>query len=74
METVQEEGLDKLTGLEERITRAVQVLTNLRNENAQLQQRVKSAEQELSDLRSERKQVRSRIEKLLAQLDLLSAS
>ena len=74
MEAVQEEGLDTLASLEERITRAVQVVTNLRNENAQLQQRLKAAEQDLNDLRGERKQVRSRIEKLLSQLDLLSAS
>ena len=109
MEAVQEEGIDNLASLEERITRAVQVITNLRSEIGQLQQRVKSAEdalaatraeleeahalsaefqkengelehkvsqltQEVDHMRGERKQVKTRIEKLLDQLDLLSAS
>ncbi|MBV8551931.1 MAG: cell division protein ZapB [Acidobacteriaceae bacterium] len=109
MEAVQEEGIDKLANLEERITRAVQVITGLRSENGQLQQRLKATEdelastkseleetqalsaefqkengelgqkvaslsQELETMRGERNQVKSRIEKLLDQLDLLSAS
>lgn len=109
MEALQEEGIDNLANLEERITRAVQVITSLRNENGQLQQRVKAAEdnltavraeleetqaltteyqkengelerklsqltQEVDHMRGERKQVKTRIEKLLDQLDLLSAS
>ena len=109
MEAVQEEGIDNLANLEERITRAVQVITHLRGENTQLQERLKTAEdslastrseleetqalssefqkengelgqkvahlsQELETMRSERKQVKTRIEKLLDQLDLLSAS
>jgi len=107
MEAVQE--IDTLASLEERINRAVQVVTHLRNENDHLHQRLKAAEEELNTaraerdeakaltaeyqkehgeleqklkrsleeldgLRGERKQVRSRIEKLLNQLDLLSAS
>jgi len=109
MEAVQEEGVDTLASLEERITRAVQVVTNLRSENDRLQEKLRTAQQELDSiraerdeaqalsagfrqehadleqkarrlseeldsLRGERKQVRSRIEKLLNQLDLLSAS
>ncbi len=109
MEAVQEEGLDTLANLEERITRAVQVIGALRHENIDSQQRLKAAQDELSsaksqteeaqalsaefqkenrvleekvgqlnrqleELRGERKQVKSRIEKLLNQLDLLSAS
>jgi chromosome segregation ATPase len=109
MEAVQEQGIDSLAHLEERITRAVQVITGLRNENLQIQQRLKAVQdelnsahgargdfearaaqfekernelgqkvkhlsEELDDLRGERKQVRTRIEKLLSQLDLLSAS
>ena len=109
MEAVQEEGIDNLGSLEERITRAVQVITNLRTDNGQLQQRLKAAEdalassrseleetqalsaefqkenseleqrvsqlsQDIEQLREERKQVKTRIEKLLDQLDLLSAS
>ena len=105
----QEQGIDSLAHLEERITKAVQAITTLRSENQQLQQRLKTAldelksaagardqgearavamqrerdeltvrvkrlSDELDDLRGERKQVRTRIEKLLNQLDLLSAS
>ena len=108
MEAVQE-GIDTLASLEERINRAVQVISSLRNENQQLQQRLKTTQEqltavvaerdeahagasslekengdlqqkvqrvsaELDALRGERKQVKVRIEKLLSQLDLLSAS
>jgi len=74
-------GTDALASLEERITRAVQVLTALRNENEQLQkekgeleQKAQQLSEEVDALRGERKQVKTRIEKLLTQLDLLSAS
>ena len=74
-------GTDALASLEERITRAVQVLTTMRNENDQLQrdkhelqQKVQQLSEEVDALRGERKQVKARIEKLLTQLDLLSAS
>jgi FtsZ-binding cell division protein ZapB len=74
-------GGDALASLEERITRAVQVLTAMRHENEQLhkdkdelQQRVQQLSEEVEALRGERKQVKTRIEKLLTQLDLLSAS
>ncbi len=105
----QEQGIDSLAHLEERITKAVQAITSLRSENQQLQQRLKAAldelksasggrdqsearatamqrerdelnlrvkrlSDELDDLRGERKQVRTRIEKLLSQLETLSAS
>lgn len=104
-----QQGIDALASLEERINRAVQVITTLRSDNEQLQQRVSSLEgelgsargereeaqsmsaafekengeleqkikdlsEELNTLRGERKQVKTRIEKLLSQLDLLSAS
>lgn len=83
MEAVQtaHESTDSLANLEERITRAVQILTTLRHENQQLQndkselqQRVQQLSEEVDALRGERKQVKTRIEKLLSQLDLLSAS
>jgi len=109
MEAVQEQDLDTLSSLEERITRAVQAISALRDENHQLQERLKAIEgeldstraardeaqalstefqnengelekklkqtqDELGGLRGERKQVKARIEKLLGQLDLLSAS
>ena len=73
--------LDPLASLEERITRAAELVANLRAEKADLEAQVRSAledrdsyRQELDELRSERKQVRTRIEKLLGQMDLLSAS
>ncbi len=46
----------------------------LLTERDQLAQTVKQQTQELEDIRGERKQVRARIEKLLSQLDLLSAT
>jgi FtsZ-binding cell division protein ZapB len=80
--------LDSLASLEERITRAVALVTQLRSEKEALESQVQEAQkeaaaanaqaqkitQELEDLRSERKQVRTRIEKLLGQMDLLSAT
>ena len=73
--------LDALASLEERITRIVGLVTALREEKADLEAQLRSAladrdnvRQELEDLRSERKQVRTRIEKLLGQMDLLSAT
>src|SRR5947209_4865438 len=110
MEAVHEQqDTDTLASLEERITRAVQAITQLRGENQKLQdrlnatesdlaatrtelseaqalsaefqtennaleQKLQQANDELTGLRGERKQVKARIEKLLSQLDLLSAS
>lgn len=78
MNATQQE-LDSLGHLEERITRAVELVTTLRAEKSALESQLAaaiaerdSARQELDDLRSERKQVRTRIEKLLGQMDLLS--
>ena len=108
MEAVQE-GTDTLASLEDRINRAVQIITTLRadneekqrklekteedlsaarlerdeaqsmsaafeKENTDLEQKIKDLTEELNTLRGERKQVKNRIEKLLSQLDLLSAS
>ncbi len=79
MNAAQQE-LDSLGVLEERITRAVELVTSLRAEKSALESQLASAiaerdgvRQELDDLRSERKQVRTRIEKLLGQMDLLSS-
>ena len=109
MQAVQEESIDTLASLEQRITRAVELLSNLRSENEQLRQNLNVAQEELNsvkgardesqaqsawlqkqngdleqkmtrlsqemeELRSERKQVKARIEKLLGQMDLVSAS
>lgn len=87
MAIVREEDQDSLASLEDRITRAVEMLSLLKQQNEQLAARVKAAEaardealrltqknaDELESLRDERKQVRTRIEKLLGQMDLLSA-
>jgi FtsZ-binding cell division protein ZapB len=73
--------MDSLAHLEERITRAVELVSQLRAENAALQEQLTAAETdrdavraELDELRSQRKQVRTRIEKLLGQMELLSAT
>ena len=103
------ESADTLANLEERINRAVQIISQLRSDNDHLQAKLKKAgedivalqserdeahsfseefqrennaletkianlTEELETLRGERKQVKRRIEKLLGQLDLLSAS
>jgi FtsZ-binding cell division protein ZapB len=73
--------LDSLAHLEERITRAVELVSQLRVQNAELQERLTATiadrdatQAELVELRSERKNVRTRIEKLLGQMELLSAT
>ncbi|HTY56592.1 MAG TPA: cell division protein ZapB [Candidatus Binataceae bacterium] len=73
--------LDSLAHLEDRITRAVELVSQLRAQNAELQERLTAAvaerdatQAELVELRSERKNVRTRIEKLLGQMELLSAT
>ena len=75
-----EQETDALSGLEERIQRAVQLVNRLRVEKeAALQQaaeaRAQAAElsEEVKNLQAERRQVRTRIEKLLGQIDGLSA-
>jgi FtsZ-binding cell division protein ZapB len=72
---------DSLDSLEERVTRAVELVTTLRQERDQLAEKLSASQSEnsrlageLDHLRSERKQVRTRIEKLLGQMDLLGAS
>jgi FtsZ-binding cell division protein ZapB len=72
---------DSLSSLEERIQRAVQLVVRLRQEREAAVQEAAEARREaalLADevktLQAERKQVRSRIEKLLGQIDQLSAS
>jgi regulator of replication initiation timing len=72
---------DSLANLEERIARAVHLITQLRqerdtavSERDQLQAENARLTEELQHLRADRKQVRTRIEKLLGQMDLLSGS
>jgi FtsZ-binding cell division protein ZapB len=80
MNATQQE-LDSLGHLEERITRAVELVSALRADKTALESQLASViaerdafRQELDDLRSERKQVRTRIEKLLGQMDLLAGA
>ncbi len=54
MEAVQEQQIDTLSHLEERITRAVGAITALRSENHELQERLRTTESELNSTRSAR--------------------
>jgi FtsZ-binding cell division protein ZapB len=69
-----------LTTLEERILKAVELVSQLRKENAALTEErdralasAAAAEKELDTLRGEQKQVRQRVEKLLETIDSLGA-
>jgi FtsZ-binding cell division protein ZapB len=72
---------DSLSSLEDRIQRAVQLVGRLRQEKeaavaeaAEAKRAAALLADEVKTLHAERKQVRSRIEKLLGQIDQLSAS
>ena len=74
------EDADALQSLEERILRAVELVSQLRKEkdaavkaNDDLKAENTRLSEELESLQSERKQVRSRIEKLLGQMDTLAS-
>lgn len=90
----EEEQVDALAGLEERILKAVETVAVLKREKESLQKQLtaavserdaaqraagdaraeaQKAAQELETLRGEQKKVRTRIEKLLEQIDTLSA-
>jgi len=76
-----EQETDSLNSLEDRIQRAVQLVGRLRQEReaaveeaAQARREAALLADEVKTLQAERKQVRSRIEKLLGQIDQLSAS
>jgi FtsZ-binding cell division protein ZapB len=75
-----EQETDSLHVLEQRIQQAVQLVARLRQEKEAAVQDAADARteagrlsEELKSLHAERKQVRSRIEKLLGQIDQLSA-
>ena len=93
--TARVEETDSLASLEERIHRAVQLVSQLRQEKEALQKQLEDASagkesadkstaelreqnkalaDEINELKAERRQVRSRIEKLLGQMDMLSAT
>jgi hypothetical protein len=72
---------DSLSSLEDRIQQAVQLVVRLRQEREAAVQEAAHAKREaarlgdeVKTLQAERKQVRSRIEKLLGQIDQLSAT
>jgi FtsZ-binding cell division protein ZapB len=76
-----EQENDSLSSLEDRIQRAVQLVSVLRQEReAAVREAVEARREaallaeEVKGLQAERKQVRSRIEKLLGQIDQLGAS
>ena len=80
MTTPVEHDTDSLSSLEERIQRAVQLVTRLRQERdaaveqaAEAKAEAERLEAEVKTLQAERKQVRTRIEKLLGQIDQLNA-
>jgi chromosome segregation ATPase len=71
---------DPLASLEERIHKAVELVSKLRHEKEEAQReaaearaRVSQLAEEIEGLRAERKQVRGRIEKLLGHIDQLTA-
>lgn len=72
--------MDSLSSLEDRIQQAVQLVSRLRREKEDALEEAAAAKaeaarltDEVKTLQGERKQVRSRIEKLLGQIDQLSA-
>jgi len=74
------QDIDSLGSLEERIQQAIQLVSRLRAEKEAAEEQAAEAKAEtarLTDevqaLQSERRQVRQRIEKLLGQIDQLSA-
>jgi len=78
--TPSEQETDALSGLEDRIQRAVQLVNRLPQEKeaalqdaADAQAQAGRLSEEVRNLQAERKQVRARIEKLLGQIDELSA-
>jgi FtsZ-binding cell division protein ZapB len=76
-----EQESDSLSTLEDRIQRAVQLITSLRQERdaaIEVAEQARAETARLSaenqNLHTERRQVRARIEKLLGQIDQLSTS
>jgi predicted nucleic acid-binding Zn-ribbon protein len=72
---------DSLGSLEQRIQQAIDLVARHRNEKEAAEQRAAEAKaeaarlaDEVKTLQAERKQVRNRIEKLLGQIDQLSAT
>ena len=75
-----EQYADSLSSLEDRIQKAVQLVSRLRQEKeaalrdaAEARAETARLAEQVNNLEGERKQVRSRIEKLLATIDQMSA-
>ena len=75
-----EQEIDALSGLEERVQKAVQLVNRLREEKeaaladaANARAEIARLSDEVKHLQAERRQVRTRIEKLLGQIDGLNA-
>jgi FtsZ-binding cell division protein ZapB len=75
-----EQDTDALSGLEDRIQKAVQLVNRLREEKeaalaeaADARGEAARLSEEVKNLQAERRQVRTRIEKLLGQIDGLNA-
>jgi FtsZ-binding cell division protein ZapB len=75
-----EQETDALSGLEERVQKAVQLVNRLREEKdaaladaANARAEIARLSDEVKHLQAERRQVRTRIEKLLGQIDGLNA-
>lgn len=87
MELLQDQDVDSLSTLEERIHRAIELVARLRREKealaaerdaaleggASAQEEIEALKRENDSLKAERQQVRNRVEKLLSQIDSLSA-
>jgi len=79
MSPAEQQEIDSLSSLEERIQQAVQLVARLRAEKEAALEQADGAKaeaarlaEEVRVLQAERKQVRQRIEKLLGQIDQLS--
>ncbi|MGI8988682.1 MAG: cell division protein ZapB [Bryobacteraceae bacterium] len=79
--TAIDQETDSLSGLEDRIHKAVELVQRLRQEKetalkdaTEAHAHADKMSQELDSLRAERKNVRARIEKLLGHIDQLGAS
>jgi FtsZ-binding cell division protein ZapB len=80
MSSAATQDLDSLGSLEQRIHDAIQLVSRLRTEKEAAEERAAQATaesarltEEVQALQTERKQVRQRIEKLLGQIDQLTA-
>ncbi len=81
MELLQDQDVDSLGTLEDRIRQAIELVGRLRRERDGAVREAEAARQqaalmseELESLRKERQQVRGRIERLLNQIDSLGAA